>query len=59
MNKANMTPEEFKQKMEEAFDSNDVEMNHVEADELMCNLLESLGFEEGVKVFNSNAKWYA
>lgn len=59
MNKANMTPEEFKQKMEQAFDSNDIEMNHINADELMCELLESLGFEEGVKVFTQNAKWYA
>ena len=54
-----MTPEEFEKKMKECFDSRDVEMNHADADDLMCELLENLGYEAGVKIFNSHAKWYA
>ena len=56
-----MTPEEFKQKMQEAFPTggHDEEYAHGYADALMCELLTSLGYGEGVKIFQSADKWYA
>lgn len=51
--------EEFASDMEYAFAGNNVEQNHVHADELMCTLLEDLGFGEGVEIFRSAIKWYA
>lgn len=60
-----MTAREFADRMEEIFKSksnnnfNDVEDAHLEADELMAEVLSSLGYEEGVKIFFSHEKWYA
>lgn len=60
MNKP-MTPDEFFEKMiqaKERFD-NDPESVHVVMDGIMCNLLESLGYGEGVIVFDHTYKYYA
>jgi hypothetical protein len=59
-----MTPDEFAQKMRaisEAMERgrNDPESRHCYADDLMCELLKELGYEEGVKVFEEMDKWYA
>lgn len=51
--------EKFASDMEYAFVGNDTEQNHAFADELMCSLLEDLGFGEGVEIFRSANKWYA
>lgn len=55
-----MTAEEFAQKMEQIFkkDYNE-EIAHVEADDLMAEVLSSLGYQKGVEIFFSNEKWYA
>jgi len=53
-----MSPEEFKNKMAE-FDNYDEEVSHMKADDLMCEVLESLGYKEGIEIFNNMAKWYA
>ena len=53
-----MTPQEFAEKMK-ACESDDLEAQHVLADDLMCELLESLGYEAGVGVFREMDKWYA
>ena len=37
----------------------DVEKSHKKADQLMCDLLETLGYGRGVKIFNKMGKWYA
>ena len=37
----------------------DTEVAHVLADEVLCDLLESLGYVEIVEEFNSIYKWYA
>ena len=34
------------------------EAGHVEADDLMCELLKSLGYGEGVEVLEDMDKWY-
>ena len=32
---------------------------HIEADEILCNLLEELGFKEVVRLYREIPKWYA
>ena len=54
-----MTPEEFKKAMQKIDDRGDKEYGHMEADELMCDLLEELGYGEGVDIFRQMSKWYA
>ena len=55
-----MTPEEFKTKMQSIPDyPTDKEAAHSEADDLMCDLLEELGYGEGVAVFRAMEKFYA
>ena len=59
MNTPSHTPSEFASKMQEIFDRNDTEDAHAEADELMTELLKSLGYERGMKIFDDAEKWYA
>ena len=57
-----MTPEEFAKKMREIFPENgyyDSEVAHVDADELMEEVLISLGYGDGVEIFREASKWYA
>jgi hypothetical protein len=57
-----MTPEEFAARMRELYPQNGVydnEQAHVRADELMCELLRSLGYGEGVDIFDAAERWYA
>lgn len=54
-----MTPDEFKEKMKLIADKGDIEKGHVEMDSLMCDLLVMLGYEDGIKIFDSIEKWYA
>ncbi len=54
-----MTSKEFAEKMKEIFKDGGGELPHIDADELMIEALSSLGYEEGVKIFLSNEKWYA
>ena len=37
----------------------DAERFHFEADELLCEVLESLGYELGVQMFREKEKWYS
>lgn len=39
--------------------SYDEEDQHIDADELMCNVLRSLGYGDGIDIFDSMHKWYA
>ncbi len=57
-----MTPEQFRDRMKEIFAAGargDREGQHMDADDLMCELLESLGYKEGVEIFRQADKWYA
>ena len=54
-----MTPEEFKYQMLRAANTPDTELSHIRADELMCEILEELGYGEGIFVFRDMAKWYS
>ena len=56
-----MTKDEFLTAMLELYDqyNDDPEAFHSSADDLMCDLLVGLGYEDGIKVFDSADKWYA
>ena len=53
-----MTPKEFADEMRKC-ESDDIEAQHSEADDLMTHLLREHGYEEGVNVFDSMTKWYS
>jgi hypothetical protein len=57
--KLQMQPDEFAAKMREMAASRDTECAHSDADDLMCELLTSLGYSEGIAVFLKMDKWYA
>lgn len=60
-NEKPMTPEEFAKTMQKLVESygDDREMFHVTADGLMTALLVQLGYEDGIKIFINQSKWYA
>ena len=39
--------------------SDDLEMGHAEMDQEMCELLVSLGYKNGIQIFNEFDKYYA
>ena len=54
-----MSPEEFKENMkniENTFDN--PEESHWEMDNLMCDVLKSLGYSEGIDIFINSTRWY-
>lgn len=61
-----MTPEAFKEEMlrirKTSYDKLgdfDEEACHTAMDNLMCDLLSDLGYEEGVYIFDSTPKYYS
>lgn len=54
-----ITPKQFYEQMKVAFGGDDIESNHSAGDDVMCELLKSLGYNDGVKVFEDADKWYA
>ena len=59
-----MTPEEFAQRMKDAYEhfwveKEDEELVHDVMDCIMCDLLRQLGYEEGIYIFENTPKWYA
>jgi len=53
-----LTPEEFKEKMESAFDDLDAEQAHMVADSVIVDLLRGLGYGDGAEVFDRSEKGY-
>jgi hypothetical protein len=57
-----MTTKEFAEQMREIqyrYEADDEELCHIMMDNLMCEVLESLGYGEGVLIFIETDKWYA
>ena len=59
-----VTPKEFAKRMNEILQGNekgdsDKEVDHSDADLLLCEVLKEQGFEKGVKLFYSLNIWYA
>lgn len=46
-------------RMEELKYNDDTEVVHCEADDILCELLEKLGYEKLVKAFYALPKWYS
>lgn len=54
------SPQEFKDAMQKLHDCiYDTEEVHVAMDTLLCKTLESLGYAEGIKIFDDTYMWYA
>lgn len=55
------TPEEFEIIMKNISEkySDDPEMGHAGMDQEMCELLVSLGYKNGIQIFNEFDKYYA
>ena len=55
-----MTPEEFEQKMQEIQKENgfNEKIAHEDMDDLMCEVLISLGYVKGIEIFKAQPKWY-
>jgi len=45
--------------MQSAVDCGDTETGHGDADDLLCDLLRELGYNELVDKYNDVAKWYS
>lgn len=54
-----MTPKEFAERLKEIDKEGSIEEFHIEADKLMCEILESFGYSEGVKYFKDHERWYS
>ncbi len=55
-----ITPAEFEDKMRAINDSGDeIDTNHIAADDLMCAVLRDLGYTKGVEIFERMPKWYS
>jgi hypothetical protein len=56
-----MTPNEFARRMKEIDpgERGSHELAHIHADCLMCDLLRSLGYKEGVYIFENMELWYS
>lgn len=54
-----MTRDEALQELEKLQNSGDPEIAHSEADDILCNLLESLGYGDVVAKWETIERWYA
>ena len=56
-----ISKEEFYTKMKsiQLENGNDPEEAHSKMDKLLCDLLISLGYEDGIKIFKDTKKYYA
>ena len=56
-----ITPEQFAERMRSIYeeDGHDEETEHLNMDNYMCDVLRSLGYDEGVDIFDGTDKWYS
>ncbi|CAA2139623.1 hypothetical protein [Hyphomicrobium sp. ghe19] len=54
-----MTAEEAMAKLKQAQETGDTERAHADADDVLCELLRSLGYENVVAEWEKVDKWYA
>lgn len=63
MKKKPMSRDEFYDRMQALVDEDalggDTELLHGKADDLLCEALDSLGYEAGTNAFHRLVKWYA
>lgn len=51
--------DEMVSRLQNEVNNNDKERAHVNADDILCELLERLGYKEVVEKYNEVSKWYA
>ena len=51
--------DEMVKRLQEEVDNADTECAHCNADDILCELLEKLGYKEVVVKYNEVSKWYA
>lgn len=49
----------YMKRLKEAQQGSDVESAHAEADQVLCDLLEALGYTKIVEEYDKVSKWYA
>jgi hypothetical protein len=60
-----MPPHEFARRMREIYDRNndperrECEMDHTQADALLCEALSDLGYVEGVTIYTQITRWHS
>ena len=54
-----MNREDAINQLKDQQDSTDTECAHCEADDIICELLESLGYKDVVEEYNKIDKWFA
>lgn len=59
MSKKSIDAEVFETKMKKIKKIKDKEISHRKADDLLCETLEDLGYNEGIKIYKRISKWYA
>jgi hypothetical protein len=54
-----MTPEEFAERMQKLsdFGERDPERAHRDADDLLCEVLEQLGYGQGIEIYAQMTRW--
>lgn len=55
----NFLYEKMCERMKDTIDMRDIENAHIEADHILCEFLESLGFDELVTLYRKVDKWYS
>jgi hypothetical protein len=51
--------EEAIKKLQKEVNNEDTESAHGKADDILCELLEKIGYEDVIKKYNEVSKWYA
>lgn len=61
MGEVSITPDIFAQLMEDIFSryERDLETAHIEADDLICQVMRERGYTAGIEIFERAPKWYA
>lgn len=61
MSKKLLNPDEFLAELKaiKHRQEGDPETCHIEMDEILCQTLSALGYDEGIKYFRTTPKWYS
>lgn len=51
--------DEMVSRLQEEANNGDTECAHMNADDILCELLEKLGYKDVVEKYNEVSKWYA
>lgn len=51
--------DEMVKRLQEEVDNDDTECAHGNADDILCELLEKLGYKDVVEKYNEVSKWYS